>query len=101
MISSTIDYRRRVQRFHQDLNRLSFTFQPFRLFRYSFQDNSNSVSLHFGLPVSCLSCIGKDSSLADGLVETFELGMLILSDLEFPALPYVAPITAISRLPEY
>ena len=27
--------------------------------------------------------------------------MLILSDLELPALPYVAPITAISRLPEY
>ena len=28
-------------------------------------------------------------------------GMLILSDLELPALPYVALITAISRLPEY
>ena len=28
-------------------------------------------------------------------------GILILSDLELPALPYIAPFTAISRLPEY
>ena len=55
--------------------------------------------------VSCLSCIGKgDSSLADGPVKMSERaveGMLVLSDLELHALPYIAPITAISQLPEY
>ena len=68
-VSSTIDYRWRVQSFPQDLS------------RNSFRDNSNSVSLCFGLSVykwsPALSCIGveeDDSSLADDLVETSERG---------------------------
>ena len=51
--------------------------------------------------VSCLSCIGGDSSLADTRSKCLNKGMLILSNLELPALPYVSAITAISQLPEY
>ena len=75
----------------------TFASQPFWLFRHSFWDNSNLVSLHFGLLIS------EDSSLKDGLVEMFERGhaYIIISDLELSALPYLAPITAICWLPEY
>ena len=84
----------------------TFAFQPFRLFRCSFWDNSNSVSLCFRLLVY------KWSHVYPTLVRIHHWqmarskhlneGMLISSDLELPALPYVAPITTdISRLPEY
>ena len=74
MFSSTIDYRWRVRRFPTVQRFQVQRFQPFRLFHYSFQDNSNSVSLRFGLLVSCLSRNGEDSSLVDGLVEMSEWG---------------------------
>ena len=46
---------------------------------------------------SCLSSIGKeDSSLSDTRLKGLNEGMLILSDLELPVLPYVSPITTIS-----
>ena len=98
MFSSTIDYiMQRVQRFPQDLNKL-LSFNPLHCFAIHFE---TILILHFRLPVSCLSRTSEDSSLADNSVETSEQGMLILNDLELPALSYVAPITAISRLPEY
>ena len=55
----------------------TFAFQPFRLFRHSFRDNSNSVSLCFGLSVYKWSSVNpalarRNSSLADNLVEMSE-----------------------------
>ena len=52
--------------------------------------------------VSCLSYIGEeDSSLAEARSKHLNECVLILSDLDLPALPYISPITAISQLPEY
>ena len=85
----------------------TFAFQPFRLFCHSFRDNYNSVSLRLGLPVYkwsqyCLSRISEeDSSWQTAGSKHLNKGMLILSKLELPALPFVAPISAISQLPEY
>ena len=76
MFSSTMDCRRHVlpPRF-----KLTFAFQPFRMFHHSFQDNSNSVSLCFRLLVYKWSPVypalsGKISLLADSPVETSEQG---------------------------
>ena len=47
--------------------------------------------------VPCLSHIGdEDSSLTDAGLKGLNKGVLILSDLELPALPCISPITAIS-----
>ena len=47
--------------------------------------------------VPCLSCIGEgDSSLTDAWSKDLNKGVLILCDLELPALPFISPITAIS-----
>ena len=83
----------------------TFAFQPFRLFRYSFWDNSNLVSLHFRLLVykwspvypALARILHRQMARSNRVNE----GMLTLSHLEFPALPYIALITAISRFPEY
>ena len=85
--------------FPQDLNRhfrfflgMTFTFQPFKLLHCFI-----SVSLCFGPPV-----YNKWSLVYPTLVKHWQTSkginesMIILSDLELPALPYVAPITAIS-----
>ena len=74
MFSSTIDYRRCVQRFPQNLNRLS-PFNPLDCFAIHFE----TILIQF-LCVSGLQSIsgllfiliGKDSSLADGPVKTSE-----------------------------
>ena len=83
----------------------TFAFQPFRLFCYSFQDYSNSVSLHFGLPFYKWSPVYPELARIFHWQMTWlkclNEGMLILSNLVLPALPYIAPITAISWLPEY
>ena len=104
MFSSTIDFTWHIQCFPPRFKQI-FAFQPFRLFCHSFRDSSNLVSLCFGLPVD------KWSPVYPALVrilhcqmawsEHLNEGMLILSDLELPGLPYVASITAINRLPEY
>ena len=64
----------------------------------SFPDNSYLASCLWAsgpLVVSCFSRIGEeDSSLAD--IKSPNESMLILSDLELPALPCIAPITAVS-----
>ena len=84
----------------------TFAFHPFRLFHYSFQDNSNSVSLCFGLLVYKWSpvyptLVRRILHWQMAWTKLLNEGMRILSDLELPALPYVIPITAISQLPEY
>ena len=99
-MSVIIDYRRRVQHFPQDLNRL-LPFLPLDCFTIHFK----TILIRF----LCVS--GFQSPVYPALVrilhwqmarlKRLNKGMLILSDLELPALPHVAPITAISRLPEY
>ena len=86
----------------------TFAFQPFRLFRYSFQDISNLVSLHLGYLVYKLSPVYSALAWRKMILhwqtawsKHLNKGMPILSDLELLALPYVAPITAISWFPEY
>ena len=83
-----------------------FTFQSYRLFHHSFWDHSNLVCLRFRLLVYRWSPVYL--ALARRIIhwqmawlKRLNEGMLILSNLELPALSYVAPITAISRLPEY
>ena len=84
-----------------------FSFQTFILFHYSFRDNSNLVSLYFGLPVYKWfpiyhALLRRPQILHWQMARSKRLNesMLILSNLELPALPYVGPITAISWLPE-
>ena len=95
MISSTIDYTQHAQCFHHDLNRLS-PFNPLDCF-----------AIHFKTILILFLCIlGFQSHVYPALVRILHWqmaqlkrlneAMLILSDLELPALPYVAPITAIS-----
>ena len=102
MFSLMIDYRQCVQHFPQDLNRLS-PINPLDSFAIHFV---NLVSLCFRLSVY------KWSPVYPALVrrilhwkmaqsKCLNESMLVLSDLELPAMPYIAPITAISRLPEY
>ena len=86
----------------------SFAFQPFRFFHHLFRDNSNSISLRFGLPVYKCSpvypTLVRRRMILDWQTtwsKRLNEGMLILSDLALLALPYVATITAISRFPEY
>ena len=83
----------------------TFAFQPFRLFRYSFRNNSNSVCSCFRLPVYKWSpvypALARILHQQMARLKRLNNGLLILSDLELLALPYVAPITAISRLSEY
>ena len=64
-------------------------FNPLNCFVISFWGNSNLVCLHFRLLV-------RDFSLADTRSNGLNENVLILSDLELPALTYIAPITAIS-----
>ena len=105
MFSSNRDYRLHVTMFPPRFKQI-FAFQPFRLLRHSFQDNSNSVSLHFRLLVYKWSPVYHTLS---GMIHFWQMawskclneGMLILSDLQLHALPYKAPITAISRFQEY
>ena len=106
MFSSTIDYRRHVQCFPQDLNRLS-PFNPLDCFAIHFK----TILIQFLCVLGFQSIIGFlfiPPALARRILhwqmaqsKHLNEGMLILSDLELPALPYVAPITAISQLPEY
>ena len=70
MFSSTIDYRHRVQRFPQDLNRLS-PFNPLDYFTVHF----DTILIRFLCVLDFRSInglllirIGEDSSLADGNV---------------------------------
>ena len=73
-------------------------FNPLNCFTISFWDNSNSVSLNFGLPVyskwsPVYSTLANHWQTSKGLNDS----MSILSDLELRVLPYIAPpITAIS-----
>ena len=83
-----------------------FCLSILKLFRHSFRDNSNSFSLLFGLPIYKWSPVYL--ALAREILhwqmaqsKCLNEGMLVLSDLELHALPYIAPITAISQLPEY
>ena len=83
----------------------TFAFQLFRLFRHSFQDSSNLVSLRFGLLVDKWSLIyptlvRRIFHCKTARSKHLNEGMLILSNLELPGLLCVAPITAISRLPK-
>ena len=82
-----------------------FAFQPFRLFHYSFWDNSNSVSLCFGLSVykwsPVYAALVRILHWQTARSKCLNEGMLILSDLELHTLLYVATVTAISWLPEY
>ena len=106
MLSSTIDYRPCVQcpPPPQDLNRLSpfilrqFQFDFFAFFQFDF----------FAFQASGLQVVSYYPALARRILhwqmawsQHLNKDMLILSDLELPAMPYVAPITAISQLPEY
>ena len=84
----------------------TFAFKPFRLFLPLI-----STKFYFGFfafrtsgvqVVSCLFHIGKeDFSLAGAQLKSLNKGVLKLSDLELPALPYVSPIAAINGLLEY
>ena len=105
MFSSNIDCRRCVTLFPSRFKQ-SFAFPPFRLFRHSFQDNSNSVSFHSRLLVYKWSLVYPTLW---GMILYWQMawsirlneGMLILSDLQLPALPCQAPINAISLFQEY
>ena len=74
-----------------------FPFNPLNHFIVLFRDNSNSVSLCFRLLV-----YNKRSPVYPALARHWQTlkgvnkSMIILSALKLPALPYVAPITAIS-----
>ena len=100
MFSSTIVYRRRVQCFPQDLNRL-LPFNPSDCFAIHFETILIQFLCILGFWSPIYPTIARilhwQMAQSKRLIE----GMLILSDLELPALPYVTPITAISRLPEY
>ena len=106
MFSSTIDCRR-AGTFNVPLRlKQTFAFQPFRLFHHSFWGNYNSVSLHFRFLIYKWSPVyptlsGRILHWQMARSKHLSKGILILSDLELPALPYVAPITAISRFQEY
>ena len=105
MFCSTIDCRWCVQCFPQDLNRLS----PF--------NHLDCSAIHFEEIVIQFPYVSGFRSINDlfiqhcwgefligrrpGQLKHLNKGMLILSDLELPALPYVAPITAISWYQEY
>ena len=82
--------------FHFSLG-IAFTFQPFKVFHFFHFQTILMVSLSFGLPVynqlsSFYPALARHWQASKGLNKN----MTILSDLELPALPYVAPITAIS-----
>ena len=84
----------------------TFAFQPFRLFFHSFWGKCNSVSLHFRLQVYKWSPVyptlsGRILHWQTAWSKHLNKALLILSDLESLALPYIAPITAISRFQEY
>ena len=84
----------------------TFAFQPFRLFRHSFWGKCNSVSLHFRLLVYKWSPVypalsGRILHWQMAWSKHLNKALLILSYLASLALPYVAPITAISRFQEY
>ena len=93
-----------VQCFSQAFDRLFcffwawlFPFNPLYCFIVWFRDNSNLVSLCFRLLV-----YNKRSPVYPALARHWQTlkgvnkSMIILSELKLPALPYVAPITAIS-----
>ena len=84
----------------------TFAFQPFRLFCHSFWGKCNSVSLHFRLLIYKWSPVyptlsGRSLHWQTAWSKHLNKALLILSDLESLALPYVAPITAISQFQEY
>ena len=100
MFSSTIDYRQHVQRFPQDLNRLS-PFNPLDCFAIHLEAILIRFLCILGFWPPVYPALVRILHWQMAQLKHLNEGMLILSDLELPTLPYVAPITAISRLPAY
>ena len=101
MFSSTIDYiRRRVQRFPQDINRLT-SFNPLDCFAIHFRTILIQFLCISGFRFPVYPILVRILHWQKAQSKCLNEGMLILSDWELPALPYVATITAISWLPEY
>ena len=104
MFSSTMDCRWRIQCFPQDLNRLS-PFNPLDCLPFILRQVQFGF-LHFRLLVYKWSPVypalsGRILHWQTAWSKCLNKALLILSNLELLALPYVAPIIAISRFQEY
>ena len=101
MFSSAIDYRWRIRRFPQGLNK-TFSFQPFKLFCHSFQEILIQFLYLLGFcSISGFLFIPRILHWQMAQLKRLNKGMLMLCGLELPVLPYVVSITAISWFPEY
>ena len=99
-LSSTVEYRWCIQRFPHNLNR-HLPFNPLDCFAIHFE----TVLILFLCVLSFWSpvypTLARILHWKTARSNCLNDGMLVLSDLELPALPCIAPITAISLLPEY
>ena len=89
MFSSTIDYRWRVQRFPQDLNRL-LPFIPLDCFTIHFKTILIQFLCVFGFRSPVYPAMARILHWQTARSKSLNEGMLILSHLELSALPYVA-----------
>ena len=99
MFISTIDYRRCVQRFPQDLYRL-LPFNPLDCFAIHFETILIQFICVSGFWSPIYPAMASILHWQTAKLKCLNKGMLTLRDLELPALPYVASITTISLLPE-